>query len=199
MYKLKIGRIPIFPMERIPISPMTERKIHAFTMVMAFVAILALHWGGEAWAQNAEAPKATAQQAPFLNNTPEGREQIHLAALGTYSAGFVLEAYGYIGVLADVLHYGVYEPEIVRSMLGETQIFLEKSLERLKIYQTKTVTVSEADLNYINGIGEILANLITEADSLSNYCQSFDKAEFERFKDSRAKAWAGIKLHLGIK
>jgi hypothetical protein len=173
---------------------MTAKKSYALAMVAVFAVMFALSWEGGASAQE-QAPQTT----PFANNTPEGREQVHLAALGTYSAGFVLEAYGYIGVLADVLHYGVYEPDVVRSMLGETRIFLEKSMERLKIYQTKAVTVSEEDLKYINGIGEILTNLITEAESLSSYCQSFDKTDFERFKDSRSKAWAGIKLHLGIK
>jgi hypothetical protein len=132
-------------------------------------------------------------------NTPEGRELLHLAAIGTYSAGFVLETYGYIGVLADVLHYGVYEPEVVRSMLVETQVFLEKSLDKIKVYRDKTVTISDSDLVYINGIGEIIVNLMAEAESLSNYCQTFDKTQHERYIDSRAKAWAGIKLHLGIK
>jgi hypothetical protein len=64
-------------------------------------------------AQNGQAPAP-----PVSTDTPEGRELIHLGALGTYSAGFVLEAYGYIGVLGDMLHYGVYVPDIIRSMLG---------------------------------------------------------------------------------
>ncbi|MDR2350234.1 MAG: hypothetical protein LBF41_06370 [Deltaproteobacteria bacterium] len=131
--------------------------------------------------------------------TPEGREQIHLAALGTYSAGFVLEAYGYIGVLADVLHYGVYEPEIVHSMLKETRLFLAKSLDKIKVYRDKTVPVSADDLAYINGMAEILENLMDEADGLSDYSQSFDKTDYEKYKEARAKAWAGIKTHLGIK
>jgi hypothetical protein len=140
-----------------------------------------------------------AQGRPQINDTPADRELVHLGTLGTYSAGFVLEAYGYIGVLADVLHYGVYEPEVVRSMLGETQIFLRKSLEKLQVYQDGTITVTPDDLKFINGISEILEHLIAEADSLGSYSQTFSKEDYERFKDSRAKAWAGIKLYLGVK
>ncbi|MDR2459900.1 MAG: hypothetical protein LBE38_03825 [Deltaproteobacteria bacterium] len=178
------------------------RYIRALILSFFLVPFVAFFCEPIALAQNALPPVPQGPTEPMqipLADSPAGREQVHLAALGTYSAGFVLEAYGYIGVLADVLHYGVYEPEIVRSMLGETQVFLEKSLEKLKVYQDKTITVSEEDLKYINGIADILKNLILEAQSLQAYCQSFDKADFDKFKDSRAKAWAGIKQQLGIK
>jgi hypothetical protein len=176
--------------------------ITAFLISFLITIALALSADSGAMAQG-ELPPVPTGPAPValvpLADSPVGREQIHLGSLGTFSAGFVLEAYGYIGVLADVLHYGVYEPEIVRSMLGETQVFLEKSLEKLKVYQDKTITVSEEDLKYINGIADVLKNLIVEAESLASYCQTFNKEDFNRFKDSRAKAWAGIKQHLGIK
>ncbi|MDR2340682.1 MAG: hypothetical protein LBF40_11245 [Deltaproteobacteria bacterium] len=134
-----------------------------------------------------------------VSDTPAGREFVHLSMLGTFSAGFVLETYGFIGSLADLLHHGVYEPETVRSMLGETKIFLQRSLENLRVYQDRTVTVSPRDLQFINGIAEITAYLISEADSLSAYAESFDKKDYDSYKDARAKAWSGIKLHLGIK
>jgi hypothetical protein len=124
---------------------------------------------------------------------------VHLGALGAYSAGFVLEAYGYIGLLADVLHHGVYEPEIVKSMLGETRIFLQKALDRLEVYRRGQVTVQPEDLAFINGIAEIVTLLIQESDGLAAYCDGFAKEDFERFRDSRQKAWTLIKQHLGIK
>jgi hypothetical protein len=145
---------------------------------------------------------ALAQEAPpdpQISDTPAGREFVHLSMLGTFSAGFVLETYGFIGSLADLLHHGVYEPETVRSMLGETKIFLQKSLDNLRVYQDKTITVSPRDLQFINGISEITAHLITEADSLIAYAESFDIEDYNRYKDARAKAWAGIKLTLGMK
>jgi hypothetical protein len=124
---------------------------------------------------------------------------VHLGALGAYSAGFVLEAYGYIGLLADVLHHGVYEPEIVKSMLGETRVFLQKALEKLTVYRNGTVTVQPEDLVFINGIAEIITLLIAEADGLAAYCEGFSKSDFERFSESRTRAWALIKQHLGLK
>jgi hypothetical protein len=136
---------------------------------------------------------------PSFEDNPAGREVVHLGALGAYSAGFVLEAYGYIGLLADVLHYGIYEPEIVKSMLGETRVFLQKAQDKLTVYQKGTVTVQPEDLAFINGIAEIITLLIAEADGLSAYCDGFAKADFERFRDSRTKALALIKQHLGVR
>jgi hypothetical protein len=153
------------------------------------------------------APPAPAQQAapaqavpaPPAGGSPAEREAVHLGALGAYSAGFVLEAYGYIGLLADVLHHGVYEPETVKSMLGETRIFLKKALDKLEVYRTGQVAVQPEDLAFINGIAEIITLLIAEADGLSAYCDGFAKEDFQRFRDSRAQAWALIKQHLGVK
>jgi hypothetical protein len=132
-------------------------------------------------------------------DTPSSREILHLGALGAYSAGFVLEAYGYIGLLADVMHYGVYEPETVKSMLGETRVFLQKALDKLAVYRNGTVTVQPEDLEFINGIAEILGHLLDESDGLMAYCDGFQRADFEKFRDSRAKAWALIKTHLRVK
>jgi hypothetical protein len=144
----------------------------------------------------AQPPASPTEQVP---DTPEGREFVHLSMLGTFSAGFVLETYGFIGSLADLLHHGVYEPETVRSMLGETKVFLQKSLDNLRVYQDKKITVSPRDLQFINGIAEVIVYLIAEAESLQAYAESFDKEDYERYRDARTKAWSGIKLHLGIK
>ncbi|MDR1164837.1 MAG: hypothetical protein LBO66_03020 [Deltaproteobacteria bacterium] len=172
---------------------MSGERARAARGVKSLIFLCALAWGlGASWAW------AQAPETPSLDN-PQEREIIHLGAIGTFSAGFVLEAYGYIGVLADALHHGVYEPEVVRSMLGESQAFLRKALDKLKIYQDRKITVSPDDLKFINGVGEIISSLIAETESLSRYAQSFDKADYEAFKTARAKAWSLIKLYLGIK
>jgi hypothetical protein len=154
------------------------------------LAILLFAGGAFAQAPDPAAP---------VSDTPAGREYYHLSLLGTFSAGFVLETYGFIGSLADLLHHGVYEPETVRSMLGETKMFLEKSLDNLRIYQDRTITVSQQDLQFISGIAEITAFLIAEADSLTAYAESFSVDDYTRYKDARSKAWSSIKQHLGIK
>jgi hypothetical protein len=160
---------------------------------VALAATLVAAWApaGPAWAQAAQPPAGEENQA--------AREAIHLGALGAYSAGFVLEAYGYIGLLADVLHHGVYEPEIVKSMLGETRLFLQKALDRLTVYRDGTIAVLPEDLAFINGIAEIITLLLEEADGLTAYCDGFAKEDFLRFRDSRVKAWTLIKQHLGVK
>jgi hypothetical protein len=162
---------------------------------------MALALAAQAWPALAQGgpPAPPSAQAPSAEDSPGAREAVHLGALGAYSAGFVLEAYGYIGLLADVLHHGVYEPEIVKSMLGETRVFLKKGLDRLEVYRKGQVTVQPEDLAFINGIAEILTLLIDESDGLAAYCEGFAKADFERFKESRQKAWTLIKQHLGVK
>jgi hypothetical protein len=129
---------------------------------------------------------------------PDGRETLHLTTIGTYSAGFVLQSYGYIGVLADVLSQGVYEAEMVRSMLGETITFLRNAREQLTAYLGGSIQIAAGDMKFIRGISDIIMNLIEEAEALSSFAQSRDKADLERFEDSRKKAWSGIKTTLGV-
>ncbi|MDR3153568.1 MAG: hypothetical protein LBW85_04670 [Deltaproteobacteria bacterium] len=170
----------------------------SLTLALAFaLAAFLFPAASPLMAQEAASPPPSA--APAIEDTPAAREMVHLGALGAYSAGFVLEAYGYIGLLADVLHHGVYEPEIVKSMLGETRVFLQKALEKLTVYRNGTVTVQPEDLVFINGIAEIITLLIAEADGLAAYCEGFSKSDFERFSESRTRAWALIKQHLGLK
>ncbi|MDR2455564.1 MAG: hypothetical protein LBE49_03070, partial [Deltaproteobacteria bacterium] len=63
------------------------------------------------------------QPAPGFSEA-QAREAHHLNTIGTYSAGFVLQSYGYIGVLADIFSQQIYDPDMVRSMLGETITYL---------------------------------------------------------------------------
>ncbi|MDR1313596.1 MAG: hypothetical protein LBQ12_07850 [Deltaproteobacteria bacterium] len=174
-----------------PEPPSRARRLRLGAALVLALAALAWPLGVPVAAQEGASPSAEDGQA--------SREAVHLGALGAYSAGFVLEAYGYIGLLADVLHHGVYEPEIVKSMLGETRVFLQKALDRLAVYRNGTVSVQAEDLAFINGIAEILTLLIEEADGLTAYCEGFAKEDFQRFRDSRVRAWTLIKQHLGVK
>ncbi|MDR1546085.1 MAG: hypothetical protein LBU12_05115 [Deltaproteobacteria bacterium] len=156
---------------------------------------LALAWAASpAAAQNL--PPAANIQDP---QTVEGREAIHLTTLGTYSAGFVLQSYGYIGILADVLSKDVYGPDVVRSMLGETITYLTNARARLDYYQGQNFTISKEDQKFIDSISEIIQNLIAEAEALSAFTRTRQSDDLKRFDAARLKAWGGIKNTLGVK
>jgi hypothetical protein len=124
---------------------------------------------------------ALCAQEPAPLDTAESRESLHLNTIGTYSAGFVLQAYGYIGVLADVLSKKVYEPERVRSMLGESISFLKNARQQLALYHPDTVQISPGDQAFIDGISSIIKDLIDEAEALSSFSQSLDQKDLEKF------------------
>jgi len=140
-----------------------------------------------------------AQEMPPGDDTPETREKLHLNTIGTYSAGFVLQAYGYIGVLADVLSRKVYEPERVRSMLGESTSFLNNARQQLALYHDGNIQLSAGDQAFIDGISSIIKDLIDEAEALSSFSQSLDQADLVKFEKARNNAWSGIKKYLGVK
>jgi hypothetical protein len=123
---------------------------------------------------------------------------LHLNTIGTYSAGFVLQSYGYIGVLADVLSQNLYEPEMISSMLGETITFLKNANQQLTMYQDKNFQMSQADQRFINGISDIIKDLTMEAEALSAFAQSRKQEDLARFEESRKNAWSGIKKTLGV-
>jgi hypothetical protein len=137
-------------------------------------------------------------QEPGPLDTPLSREGLHLNTIGTYSAGFVLTAYGYIGILADVYYKKVYEPDRVRSMLGETISFLNNTRQQLILYHDDRIQISPADQAFIDGISSIIKDLVDEAEALSSYTLNSDEVEWEKFKKARENAWDGIKKYLGV-
>jgi hypothetical protein len=126
-------------------------------------------------------------------------EAHHLNTIGTYSAGFVLQSYGYIGVLADIFSQQVYDPDMVRSMLGETITYLNNARNQLLFYQSPDVSLPKADLEFINSIGSIINDLVVEAEALSAFSESLQEADLLRFQEARLNAWAKIKKLLSVK
>jgi hypothetical protein len=148
---------------------------------------------GTGWAQDAQpTPPASSPPGAFE------RESLHMNTIGTYSAGFILQSYGYIGLLADVLSNRLYEEDQISSMLNETITFLNKAINQLDLYQNENFQFSSADKQFISGINLILKDLTAEAQALSDFAKSHDKEDLERFNESRKKAWAGIKKTLGV-
>jgi hypothetical protein len=169
-------------------------NIRCFKAGIFFTIALVMCFQGLVLAQQTE---LGGNQAPDPLS-PLGREAIHLTTIGTYSAGFVLQSYGYIGVLADMFSQGVYEPDMVRSMLGETITYLNNAKEQLKAYQGQEIQISKGDQAFINGISLIIVDLISEAEALASFTETHRDDDLARFQKSRQDAWSGIKKTLGV-
>ena len=142
-------------------------------------------------------PPPMSSESGVLDATNLLRETLHLNTIGTYSAGFVLLSYGYIGVLADALGQRVYEADVVNSMLRETITYLNNANNQLKSYKNHENELSESDLNFLSGISGIIGDLIVEAEALADFA-SGDDAALDRYNNARKEAWQRIKRILKV-
>jgi len=126
------------------------------------------------------------------------KDTLHLNTIGAFSAGFVLQAYGYIGVLADVLSKEVYPPTLVRSMLGENITYLRNVNAQLMKYRSGP-PIAPGDLEFISSIMEIINYLIVEAEALSSFTQTKSDSDLQRYNEARNNAWKSIKKTFKIK
>ena len=127
-----------------------------------------------------------------------GRDTLHLNTIGAFSAGFVLQAYGYIGVLADVLSRDVYPPDLVRTMLGETVTYMRNVNAQLLRYQSGP-PIAPGDLEFIAAIMEIINYLIAEAEALSSFVQTKSDSDLRRYDEARKNAWKSIRKTFKVK
>ena len=125
------------------------------------------------------------------------KDMLHLNTIGAFSAGFVLQSYGYIGVLADALSKGVYTPDLVRSMLSETMSYMRNVNTQLKQYQNNSL-VSASDRKFMAQMVEIIDLLIAEATALSAFAQSKNADDLKQFEEARKNAWKNIKKTFGM-
>lgn len=176
-----------------------------YIMVLAVLSLLgSLFLPGPQAARAQTAPGGAAEGAPpggFTQTPPVIRplpeeDELHLNTIGAFSAGFVLQSYGYIGVLADILSKDVYPPELVREMLGETIKYLRNLEQQLGKY--KTADIAAGDRKFIAQIQEIVGLLQVEAGALSAFAKTRDKSDLERFESARRNAWAKIRKTLGM-
>lgn len=126
------------------------------------------------------------------------RESLHLTTIGAFSAGFALQSYGYIGVLADAMSKGVYTPDLVISMLGETTSYLRNISAQLKKYQNTPGLVASGDRKFIASMMEIVDQLIAEAEALSSFAKTKSADDLKKFEEARKSAWKNIKKTFGM-
>ena len=167
-------------------------------VILFFLALLLLTGAG---AGSSSAQQASGgQAAPSSSSGVQGavdKDALHLNTIGAFSAGFVLQSYGYIGVLADAMSKGVYAPELVRSMLAETVSYLRNVNTQLKKYQASGV-IASGDQKFIASMMTIIDQLIAEAEALSSFAQTKSEADLKRFEDARQNAWKNIKKTFGM-
>lgn len=128
--------------------------------------------------------------------TKEERD-LHLNAIGAFSAGFVLQSYGYIGVLADAMSKDVYSPDLVRTMLAETITYLRNIRSQLDKYRDSNL-VTQSDLKFIQSMTEIIDLLIAEAQALSSFANSKSVDDLKKFEEARKNAWKNIRKTFSI-
>jgi len=126
------------------------------------------------------------------------KDILHLNTIGAFSAGFVLQAYGYIGVLADVLSKQVYPPDLVRTMLGETTTYMRNINAHLMKYHTGP-PIAPGDLEFISSITEIINYLIAEAEALSSFTETKSDSDLRRYDEARNNAWKTIRKTFKVK
>ncbi|MDR2725398.1 MAG: hypothetical protein LBC90_04910 [Candidatus Adiutrix sp.] len=126
------------------------------------------------------------------------KDTLHLNTIGAFSAGFVLQAYGYIGVLADVLYKEVYAPDLVRTMLGETVTYMRNVNAQLLKYRSGP-PIAQGDLEFIAAIMEIINHLIAEAEALSSFTQTKSDSDLRRYDEARNNAWKSIQKTFKVK
>ena len=127
------------------------------------------------------------------------RDVLYLNTIGSFSAGFVLQSYGYIGLLADSLSKGVYEPQLVNTMLGETINYLNNVNNQLNKYQQGAGFLAQGDKNFIASISRIVGHLTEEAQALSAFATSKNKEDLERYEDARKSALTEINRVFNMK
>ncbi|MDR1109752.1 MAG: hypothetical protein LBP92_03400 [Deltaproteobacteria bacterium] len=180
-------------------------------LALCALAALSLAIASPSRAQEAETvpPPALELEAPTALPSANGddgaleatfllREALHLNTIGTYSAGFVLLSYGYIGVLADVLAQGIYEPDVVHSMLKETITYLNNANNQLKSYNDHDSELSQADLAFLGGISDIIGDLIKEAEALAQFASGSRNEDLASYNEARKESWQGIKRILKV-
>jgi len=122
---------------------------------------------------------------------------LHLNTIGAFSAGFVLQSYGYIGVLADAMSKDVYSPDLVRTMLDETIIYLRNIRSQLDKYRNSNL-VTQSDLKFLQSMTEIIDLLIAEAQALSSFSKSKSADDLKKFEEARKNAWKNIRKTFSI-
>lgn len=161
--------------------------------ILALVLISGLFW---AWSPVPVSAQSSGAQGAAGDLAAE-KDVLHLNTIGVFSAGFVLQSYGYIGVLADALSKNVYTPDMVRPMLAETISYLRNVNTQLKKYQSGNL-VAAGDQKFIGSIMEIISQLTTEAEALSSFAQTKSEDDLKRFDAARKNALANIKKVFGI-
>jgi hypothetical protein len=126
------------------------------------------------------------------------KDTLHLNTIGAFSAGFVLQAYGYIGVLADVLSKQGYPPDLIRTMLGETITYMRNINAHLLKYSSGP-PIAPGDLEFIAAIMEIINYLIAEAEALSSFTETKSDNDLRRYDEARSNAWKAIKKTFKVK
>jgi hypothetical protein len=144
----------------------------------------------------AQAQQKAASDAPAPSSNAE-KDALHLNTIGAFSAGFVLQSYGYIGALADALSKKVYTPDFIRPMLAETTAYLRNVNGQLKKYHGSGLE-SASDRKFVDSVIKIIEQLIIEAEALASFAQTTSAEDLKRYDDARKNALQLIKKTFNV-
>ena len=124
-------------------------------------------------------------------------DNLYLETIGGFIGPYIYTTYGYIAVTADAYTKKLYPAERVRIMMDESVNMLRVLIDSLK--KVQATNLHDADKEYLDQTIQVLNDLKTVADSLSAFVASGNKADAERYEETRKKVWPMIKEHLRIK
>ncbi|MDY6852701.1 MAG: hypothetical protein SV487_11600 [Thermodesulfobacteriota bacterium] len=132
-----------------------------------------------------------------VGSTAAPENNVYLEAIGGFGGSYMYMTYAYIGVTADAYSKNIYPAGQVKAMMDETVKMLRKLVKSLG--RVRTTNIVESDRKYIDSMIEIFDLLRLEAEALSAFASSNDRADVEKYDQARKKVWPRIKRLLGIK
>ena len=124
-------------------------------------------------------------------------DNIYLETVGGFSGSYIYLSYAYIGVTADAFSKDLYQGSQVKVMMDET-VSMFNHLKK-QLHRVMNTNIVEEDRLFVQSMIEVLDLLKAEAEALSDFAVSNDKADLERYEGARKRAWPKIKQLLGIK
>ncbi len=124
-------------------------------------------------------------------------DNLYLETIGGLGGSYMYMTYAYIGVTADAYSKNIYPASQVKVMMDETVAMLQKLSQALK--KVRSTNIVDSDKQFIDSMAEIYELLRVEAEALSSFASSNDKADVERYDQARKTVWPKIKKTLGIR
>lgn len=124
-------------------------------------------------------------------------ETVYIETIGVFGGIYIYTTYAYIGTTADAFSKDIYDAGQVKSMMDE-KINMLNNLEAM-LLRVQATNMAPADKKFIASMLDIIGLLRQEASALSEFVNTKDEADAEKYDQARKAAWLKIKKLLGMK